>query len=534
LAAAAHNSKVRLMFACKPTGLRLSLALPIFAAVWLCLAGGDFAFGWPGGGEFKLSVLDPETGQPLPCRMHITNEKGKPQRASKVPFWHDHFAFPGTVKIKLPKGTYQFTVERGPEYQLRSGYFIIENLSKDEKVFDLKRAINMSDKGWWSGDLHIHRPVKDIELLMLAEDLHVAPLVSWTNSKSEWSKREPPEDHVEQFDKNRYYDLLAGEDQRAGGDLLFFRLPKPLDFAGATRDFPPSLRFALAAREQPDAWVDAAEPFSWDLPLWLAAGQVDSIGLCNDHLRRSSMGTKEGDGKPHDRKRLPDPLGIGQWSQEIYYHVLNCGLRIPPSAGSGSGEAPNPLGYNRVYVWVDKERFNYETWWEGFKLGRVVVTNGPLLEPLANDRQPGHVFQVPEGESFTAEVMTNFTTREDKISYFELVKDGRVAQSVRFEDFVRTGRFAPLDFDESGWFLVRAVTDNEATYRFASSGAWYVEFAEAPKRISKLSAQFFLDWVEERAAQIKLEDAEELRETLKFVEQAKQFWQNLVEQANAD
>ncbi|HVW39562.1 MAG TPA: hypothetical protein VHB99_19725, partial [Pirellulales bacterium] len=64
--------------------------------------------------------------------------------------------------------------------------------------------------------------------------------------------------------------------------------------------------------------------------------------------------------------------------------------------------------------------------------------------------------------------------------------------------------------------------------------AWYVEFAETPKRISKHSAQFFLDWVDERAGQIKLDDAEERRETLQFVDQAKQFWQDLVEQANAE
>jgi hypothetical protein len=245
------------------------------------------------------------------------------------------------------------------------------------------------------------------------------------------------------------------------------------------------------------------------------------------------MQTDEAGGKPRDRKRLPDPLGNGQWSQEIYYQVLNCGFRIPPSAGSGSGEAPNPVGYNRMYVWVDKERFNYETWWEGFKLGRVVVTNGPLLRPIANGRQPGHVFLVPEGESLVVDVAMNFTLR-DKISYIELVKNGRVAQSLRFEDIARTGHFAPLDFDESGWFLVRAVTDNEETYRFASSGAWYVEFAGEPKRVSKRSAQFFLDWVDERAGQIKLDDAEERREVLKFHDQAKQFWQGLVEQANAD
>ena len=40
------------------------------------------------------------------------------------------------------------------------------------------------------------------------------------------------------------------------------------------------------------------------------------------------------------------------WSMEVYYHLLNCGFRLPVSAGSASGVKASPLGYNRVYVKV--------------------------------------------------------------------------------------------------------------------------------------------------------------------------------------
>lgn len=485
-------------------------------------------------GELTLTVVDADTRQPIACRMHITDEKGRSKRASRMPFWQDHFVIPGTVKLKLPKGTYQFAIERGPEYVVRSGYFVMENLSKDEKTVDLQRAANLAEEGWWSGDLHIHRPVKDIELLMQAEDLHIAPIITWTNKKNEWAKREPPAEHVKQFDGNRYYDLLAGEDKREGGSLLYFRLPKPLDLSEATREFPSPLKFVQDARsEAPNVWVDVEKPFWKDLPVWLASGKVNSIELCNDHMGRDKMKTDEAWGKPRDRERLPDPHGNGIWSQEIFYNVLNCGLRIPPSAGSGSGVSPNPVGYNRVYAWVDKERFNYETWWEAFKAGRVFVTNGPLVRPVANSRYPGHVFQVPEGETLTLDVALNLTLR-DKVSYVELIKNGRVAESLRFEEIAQTGHFSPLRFDESGWFLVRAVADVEETYRFGSSGAWYVEVADKPKRVSRRSAEFFLDWAKERAGEIKLDDPVQQAEVIKYHDQAIEFWQDLVEQANAD
>lgn len=57
-------------------------------------------------------------------------------------------------------------------------------------------------------------------------------------------------------------------------------------------------------------------------------------------------------GKPRVAERLPARLGKGCWMQEIYYHVLNCCLRLPPSAGSTPGVLPNPVGDNCVYVHV--------------------------------------------------------------------------------------------------------------------------------------------------------------------------------------
>ena len=38
------------------------------------------------------------------------------------------------------------------------------------------------------------------------------------------------------------------------------------------------------------------------------------------------------------------------------------------------------------------------------------------------------------------------------------------------------------------------------TYRFATTAPYYVEIGDQP-RISKTSAQFFLDWVDERGRQ---------------------------------
>jgi hypothetical protein len=223
--------------------------------------------------------------------------------------------------------------------------------------------------------------------------------------------------------------------------------------------------------------------------------------------------------------------GNARWSQAIYFHLLNCGLRIPPTAGSGSGEVPNPVGYNRVYVHVDGD-FSYEKWWAGLRAGRVVVTNGPLLRPTVHGQLPGHVFRGERGEQLEFEIGLTLSTREP-ISYLELVKNGVVERSVRFDEYAKSGRLPKLRFDQSGWFLIRAVCDVAKTYRFAMTGPYFVEIGYQP-RISKRSAEFFLDWVNERIEQIKLDDPAQQEAVLRYHRQARDFWEDLASKANAE
>src|SRR5690606_11352677 len=132
------------------------------------------------------------------------------------------------------------------------------------------------------------------------------------------------------------------------------------------------------AHKNQDPWIDIEKPFWWDVPVVLAHGYADSIGIAHNHMWRSGVLDNEAWGKARDVAAYPGPQGNGLWSQHIYYHILNTGLRIPPSAGSASGVLPNPVGYNRTYVQVDGE-LTYEKWWDGVRAGRVFVSNGPLL-----------------------------------------------------------------------------------------------------------------------------------------------------------
>ncbi len=478
-------------------------------------------------GEVTLQIADP-AGETVPCRVHLRDAEGEVVLPDGYPAWRDHFVCDGTAKLTLAPGTYAFEIERGPEYRPVVGDLIAYEQDQTVEV-RLTRITDLRAEGWFSGDLHIHRPPEDVPLLMRAEDLDVGPVITWWNNRNPWQDHSVPDPLRWQLDSHRLTDVMAGEDEREGGALLFFGLSRPLPIAGATREYPCPVAFIdLAHQQNSDVWIDIEKPFWWDVPLWVAHGRVDSIGIANNHMCRSQMYESEAWGRPRDERELPPPLGNGFWTQEIYYHLLNCGIRLPPSAGSASGVLPNPVGYNRVYVHLD-ENLTWDRWWEGLRAGRSFVTNGPLLLCTANGQDPGHIFASdndPVGIDVTFDVVSN-----DTVQRIEVLQDGKVVWSGNG----RAGECS-LTFERSGWFLVRAVTDNPRTFRFASTAPFYVEIGDTPRRISRESVEFFRAWVAERIERVplKLNDAEQLAEVLQYHESAQAYWDARLAESNAD
>jgi hypothetical protein len=398
-------------------------------------------------------------------------------------------------------------------------------------TYQIRRMVNMANAGWWSGELHIHRAMEDIELLMQAADLHVGPVITWWNAQNVWDRHPLPSRPLVRFDRDRFCHLMSGEDERGGGAVLFFNLGQPLPITGATQEYPSSMEFIVQARQHQGVWIDIEKPFWYDTPVWLASGMVDSIGIANNHMQRGGVVPTEAWGRPRDQRRYPNPQGNGYWAQEIYYQILNCGLRLPPSGGSASGVLTNPVGYNRLYVHLDGEP-SYEEWWKGFKAGRVFVSNGPMLRCQANGELPGHIFKAAAGQSLTVDLNAVIESR-DPVSAIEVIQNGQVVSSMPCPTGNRTGSLGSVTFTESGWFLVRVMADVPNTFRFASTGPFYVEVGPAVRRVSQASARFFVDWVKERMGQIRLDDPRKQAEVIKYHQQAEQFWRQVVEKANA-
>jgi hypothetical protein len=371
----------------------------------------------------------------------------------------------------------------------------------------------LAAEGWYAGDLHVHRAPQEIAALMTQADLHMASVITWWNETNPWKSLPPPASPVSCDNGKRFYHLVAGEDERGGGALLYHALAHPISITGSAREWPSSVKFLREAKTA-GAWCDIEKPFWNDVPIWLATGLADSVGICHNHMQIAGMLDSEAWGRPRDLTKYPGPLGNGFYTQDLYYHILNCGLRLPPTAGGASGVLANPVGYNRVYVRCDGP-FTWEKWWAGLKSGRVFVTNGPQLRVHANDQWPGHVFKADAPVAIT---LGGKLDSRDPIRSVELVIDGTASAITLPHRF---------EVKSSGWFLVRALTTVPDTFRFASTAPWFVEVGGRRAAPRRESVQFMVDWTQarRRAVEQSLSDnPPRLEEVAKPILAAEQFW----------
>ena len=476
-------------------------------------------------GQLTVSVLDDSTGNLIPVRMELLNSRGRPVRIRPpgAILREGYLVFDGELTLQLKKGSYRFQLDAGPEFQTRQGYFTIERHAEDSSEVSLRRHVDMAGEGWWAGDLDVQQRAADLPLLKRAAGISFAPVTALQNVKGKTTK--------ERAAKDLTTEPSSVLDYRRGGGLLV--LAKSMDALSS---------LGLSKLDQDSSSLDifdtaidgeyelvALTPYAWDLPLWVATDRLSAIQTLHRQTWPDGKHPNEGWGRPRDKDSFPGRQGNGQYSEVIYHHLLNCGLRIPPAAGSGSGSNLLSLGQNRVYVYCGDE-YSAESWLAGLRAGHVLVTNGPLLRVSVERQPPGHVFHIDRDERREFQIALSLSFyQKAPVEYLEIVKDGQVEYEVRLSDLTkRKGKLPPVAFDRSGWFLVRAVTSNTKTYQYASTGPYYVE-ADYQPRVSRKSVEYFLDWLDE--AQRRFVDNAQVS---KDIESAQPFWLKLLENANAD
>lgn len=465
-------------------------------------------------------------GKPTVARVYITDENGRPylvpgtitySRRGEV-----HSIVNENATIALFPGKYKVRAEKGAEFESAER---VANLAADKLTrleLKISRFYNMNEHGWYCGDLHIHRSPDEMPLLARAEELNVSPTITWHVGDGRQPKPSFPKTNLLPGDGTHIVSVQNQEVERlrkGHGAVVVLNTPEQIE-PNISILFPLDVEFCRRARKQ-GGFVDAEKPIWKNVPLNMAFGVIDSIGVVNNHFHPYAvlLDAEEYGSMERDKPVYNTVAGFAQWMMDLYYSFLNCGFRVPVSAGSASGVMPTWPGYERVYVHLSGP-FTYEQWFHDLKAGRSVATNGPLLQVYVDGKPPGTELAWQKSTHATLAIDVRSRAPLDSV---EVVFNGglvRVFNNVGKTIFKSS---LTLPIAEPGWLAVRCFEPVSATLRYAHSSPFYfLQNGKLPVR--KSDAQRWADYIHHLAVSINVadfpsrEDYERVQTTLKEAE----------------
>jgi hypothetical protein len=480
----------------------------------------------------QIELRDAQTDEPLAGRVYLVDAQGRHHFARAVAPDGKALVYdverspqslekhttvsPHPFEFHLPAdATLTLTVERGKEYHPVTREIAPPTDRADRQTVrvPLRRWIDMAGRGWYSGDTHVHRRLSDCPHLIEAEDLNVAfPLSYWVREARQPADQGPiagqpapaviwcgPKRCL--WPVNTEYELftVGGKPHTQGAVFVLNHRDQPR--LGA----PPVAPIADWAHQE-GGLLDL-DKHSWNWTVMIVPRmQVDLFELSNNHVWRTNFLFRKWtiEMTPTNWGLDIGPEGVDEagwidWGFQIYYAFLNCGLRMRPTAGTGSGVHPVPLGFGRVYVEVPGE-FTYEGWIRGLDAGRSFVTTGPMLFARFNDRPAGTILrEARPGQTVRVRGTAENLRPLDRV---EIIVNGDVVRTVVPANQPGPDGSFVSPYDEtvtlahSAWVAVRCFDKaKDGRERFAHTAPIHVEI-DGPVRPRRREVQHFIERME--------------------------------------
>ena len=121
----------------------------IIVAFAICLSTAICPLYSLGQGAVELEFTDKESGELISARITFTKSAKKLTRPRKVLFAAEQWLAEKKLQLSPPNGEFEFSVQRGPEFNEIKGGFTIEPRAKDSVPIEIPRSIDMNAEHWY-------------------------------------------------------------------------------------------------------------------------------------------------------------------------------------------------------------------------------------------------------------------------------------------------------------------------------------------------------------------------------------------------
>jgi hypothetical protein len=491
--------------------------------------------------QVELCVQD-DTGQSCPARVHLRDALNHlyPGYADSALMSHSnlggYFYTPGTVVMELPTGLTKILVGRGFEWRPVEIQPVIQ--SDTSFVIRLVRGFDMRSRGWYSGDTHMHsqHALSDGDAQPDAEASADGAGVQMLGGASDGRDGYPvtpegvlrvtlAEDLAQSWMLDGQYQFTGGPHVLSTAEAGIYYGAEYINQSYGHISFPGQKVWLGDACCQPPYPCYPMICHIWEgwLPDW-----DEGLVLHHPHNGATFFDESPWPGRGLGRE-LPVQAALGRIealdivaytnSPNVFlsdwYRELNCGLDLPPSAGTDAllnSYGSRPAGGYRVYVKEQPgEEHDPAHWVEGLNAGHCFVTDYPLIPYFAvNGVEMGGQVQLPAAGSVQVGFRVECVL---PLSSARIIRNGATAAVMNLPSspagtVVDTVLTVPVT--ESCWLALRV--DGATTLKHATSTQLFAH--TAPVRVgvggagqrSTLDSGYFCDWLDSLWLFVELRD----------------------------
>jgi hypothetical protein len=370
--------------------------------------------------------------------------------------------------VNLAPGSYRLIATKGPEYLPVDRTITVGENDPETVNVELKHWIDMSARGWQSGDSHIHyarmdnaanqRLIKWID----AEDLRIGNVLLMGDARQTYFPQYAFGTSGRFSSKNSA--LVPGqEDPRTNviGHTIFLNIQKLIRQ-------PEGLYYVYSAIFDEAHRQNALSGYAHvvtdqffvhrDMTLNIPRNKIDFVEICE----------------------------FGQVVPDLYYEFLNLGFKIPAVGGS---DAPwgGTVGDSRVYAYVGKG-FDPDDWFAAVKKGQTFVSVGPLLEFSVDGFLPGEELTPKKGHILKVHAKEMAGYLDFPLQQLEIVVNGEVVRSAQPVDNAATLDFE-IPADHSFWIAARTKGAHSSPVYVTVDGRRHWNVAAVPELLVKREQQ---------------------------------------------